>query len=98
MKSTVLALIIGSVASAATAQHSFCGNREEIVRTLEQKYGEKRRGMGLQNAQTVLEIFASDTTGTWTLVVSRTDGSACAVAAGQAWRSDATAALPDSPI
>ena len=85
----VAAIALGLAAvSPATAQQSFCGLRDDIVRALHEKYGEERRGAGLQNAQTIIEIFASEKTGTWTLVVSRTDGSACAVAAGEAWRDD----------
>lgn len=84
----VVAIAVGITASPILAQQSFCGSRDELVRTLHDKYGEERRGAGLQNAQTMIEIFASDKTGTWTLLVSRTDGSACAVAAGQAWRDE----------
>lgn len=73
-------------ASAATAQQGgACAPRDTIVTHLEKKYGETRRGVGLQNRGSVTEIYASAETGTWTIIVTRPDGVACAVAAGEAW-------------
>ncbi|MFN3614512.1 MAG: hypothetical protein ACK4WC_08130, partial [Rubrimonas sp.] len=61
------------------------------------KYGETRRAAGLQNRGSVTEIFASEKTGTWTIIVTRPDGVACAVAAGEAWQQEA-AELAGSPV
>ncbi len=94
---SVFAAAALSVAAApAFAQSSAaCAPRDSIVTHLAKKYGETRRGVGLQNRGSVTEIFASAETGTWTILVTRPDGTACAVAAGEAWLEEvATAALP----
>lgn len=38
---------------------------------------------GLASAGQVVEVFASETTGTWTITVTRPDGTACLVATGE---------------
>jgi hypothetical protein len=80
---------VASAASAQTAGTPMCAPRADIVSQLEKKYGETRRGAGLQNRGAVTEVFASAETGTWTIIVTRPDGTACAVAAGEAWLEEA---------
>lgn len=65
---------------------SVCAPREQIVQRLAEGYGETRQGYGLQNASVVIEIYANAETGTWTIIATRPDGAACAMAAGEAWR------------
>lgn len=74
-----------------------CAPRAELVSQLEKKYGETRRAAGLQSRGSVTEIYASPKTGTWTIIVTRPDGTACAVAAGEAWLEDTTAFLDAAP-
>ncbi|SDZ78049.1 hypothetical protein [Rubrimonas cliftonensis] len=74
-----------------------CAPRDQIVTQLEKKYGETRRGAGLQNRGSVTEVFASSETGTWTILVTRPDGVSCAVAAGEAWLED-VASLETPPV
>lgn len=91
-----LALAFALLAAPALAQQavpqnapqtalSACAPRAAIIAQLEKKYGETRRGAGLQNRGAVTEVFASAATGTWTIIVTRPDGVSCAVAAGEAW-------------
>lgn len=80
----ILAAALALSAGAAQAQQP-CGPRAEIVAQLEQKYGETRRGVGLQNRGAVTEVFASAETGTWTIMVTRPDGVSCLIGAGEAW-------------
>lgn len=84
---TFLALTLAAILSSPVfAQESApCAPRESIVTQLESKYGETRRGAGLQNRGAVTEVFANLETGTWTILVTRPDGVSCAVAAGEAW-------------
>jgi len=99
-----LALAFALLAGPALAQQtaapnapalSACAPRDSIVAQLEKKYGETRRGAGLQNRGAVTEVFASAATGTWTIIVTRPDGVSCAVAAGEAWLEEtALSALP----
>ena len=56
------------------------------MQRLADKYGETRKGYGLQNAKVIVELYASEETGTWTLIATRSDGMSCAMAVGKAWR------------
>lgn len=98
MRLTTLSLLLASLAAPAFAEGNVCGEREIIVRRLQDKYGETRQSMGLQQNNGVVEIFASDASGTWTILVTMPNGMTCLVAAGEAWDGDAQlASNPGSP-
>ncbi len=88
--------LIATSGAPAAAQQPLCGERASLVTQLQQKYGEDRRAVGLQGGRVMLEIFASRETGSWTILFTRPDGVACAMAAGEAWRED-WEAQPDGP-
>lgn len=46
--------------------------------------------MGLQKSQGIVEIYSSETTGSWTILMTRPDGVSCLIAAGQLWEQDVT--------
>lgn len=73
-------LILATQAGFAAPQ---CGKRTLVLDQLGQKYGETRRGMGVAGNNTVMEMFASPTTGSWTIIVTMPDGMSCLVASGQ---------------
>jgi hypothetical protein len=77
----VLMLAAGSV----SAQSAQCGDRARIVERLADGYGETRQSIGLGTNNQVVEVFASEETGTWTITVTRPDGKTCLVASGQAF-------------
>lgn len=84
-------------APQAAAQSVRCVDREQIVETLQNSYGEVRRGVGLQSGGAVLELYVSEGGG-WTLLLTRPDGSACPIMAGEAWEEEASKlALIDTP-
>ena len=56
-----------------------------VTERLATGYGEVRRGMGLAANNSVVEVFASDETGTWTITVTMTNGLTCLVASGEAF-------------
>jgi D-aminopeptidase len=56
-----------------------------VAKALTTKYKEARRIMGVVNAKAVMEIFMSPQ-GTWTVVVTDTNGVACIIAIGQDWQ------------
>lgn len=62
-----------------------CAERHVIVNHLKNKYGEKLAGAGRQNAESMLELYVSEK-GTWTIIITRRDGSSCPVAVGEDWR------------
>lgn len=79
------ALGVPGIAEAQTPQERLCGKRDEVVARLESGYGESRRAYGLQRGDAVVEVFASEATGSWTIIVSSPNGISCLVAAGQNW-------------
>lgn len=78
------AAAIGPPAFAQQAQSS-CGERDRIVASLQQKHGETVTGVGLAGGAAVIELWSSPETGSWTLLMTRPDGRACLMAAGQSW-------------
>ena len=84
-----LAFAIGffllAAASADASGARYCGEREAIVKRLAEGYGESRRSIGLGANDSVMEVFASDETGTWTITVTMPNGTMCLVATGRAF-------------
>jgi hypothetical protein len=70
---------------APTEAQATCADRTQVVSRLEERYGETLQSMGLHQNNSVLEVFASEETGTWTILVTRADGVTCLIAAGQMW-------------
>lgn len=98
MKRTIgsLALLAAAaavlIAGPARAQQSnACAPRAQVVEKLAQKYGETRHSIGLGSNNAVMEVFASQETGTWTITVTTTAGMTCLVASGQAFEALAEA-------
>ncbi len=81
----ILGLWLGAAVSvgAAHAQQMVCAERTDVVDRLARDYGETRQAIGFASASQVVEIFASDETGSWTITVTRPDGITCLMAAGQ---------------
>lgn len=80
---------VTAIATPAAAQSNICGKRDSIVERLQDKYGETRQSMGLQQNNGVLEVFASEASGSWTILVTMPNGMTCLVAAGDAWEANA---------
>ncbi len=78
---TRLAIILALFASPAFAQ-SNCGPRSTLVTALLDTYGETVQGLGMAANGAVMEVFASDKTGTWTVAVTLPNGLVCLVATG----------------
>ena len=90
--SGLIALTSG-VASAQNTQN--CAPREAVVDRLASGYGETRQSMGLGANNHVVEVFASNETGTWTITVTMPNGLTCLVASGQAFEEQAEALPTD---
>lgn len=80
----ILALIALFTPAIAFGQGSSCANRDMIVDRLESKYGESRQSAGLNQNNSMVEVFASTETGTWTIIVTMPNGMSCLMAAGKA--------------
>ena len=62
-----------------------CGPRDVVVERLADGYGETRRSMGLGANNAMIEVFASNETGSWTITLTMPGGMTCLVASGQAF-------------
>jgi hypothetical protein len=89
-----LYIIAASDASAQNARN--CGPRQAVVAKLAEGYGETRQSMGLGANNSVVEVFASQETGTWTITVTTPNGLTCLVASGQSFETLAEALPPKS--
>ncbi len=79
-------------AQAAQPAQTVCFARDSVVAKLVKRYGEARRGGGLGGLGGPLaffEIWASDVTGSWTILKTTPDGLACIIAVGNGWHDDA---------
>ena len=56
-------------------------------------YGETRQSTGLGAQGAVMEVFASQTSGSWTITVTLPDGLTCLIASGQAFEAMAAPLL-----
>lgn len=86
---TIIAALVSTVMTAPIAQAQTtsrnCAPREVVVQRLADKYGESRKSIGIGQQGTVMETFASEDTGTWTITVTMPTGVTCLVASGQSF-------------
>jgi hypothetical protein len=93
MSTTIRELSLASIIAAAVIATSVspsnaaspCGRHEEITKVLTSKYQETRRILGVINTRNVMEIFLSPQ-GTWTVLLTDTNGMSCITASGEAWQ------------
>ncbi|WP_170562756.1 hypothetical protein [Ruegeria atlantica] len=88
MQKTLLKMTMGLGIMALAAQQAHartCAPREEVIKRLTETYGERRQGIGIARRGAVMEVFASDHSGSWTITVTLPDGTTCLVASGQAY-------------
>ncbi|MGV6805169.1 MAG: hypothetical protein ACWA49_13285 [Ruegeria sp.] len=88
--------IMALAAQQVQAQSPNCAPRPDVLQRLAETYGETRRGIGVARQGSVMEVFASDDTGTWTITVTLPDGLTCLVAAGEAYEALAEALPPNT--
>lgn len=86
MTHPMLALSLGFGGVILATQIAFsnpqCGSRDQVTTLLADRYGETRRAVGLAGQAAVMELFASEATGTWTITFTLPDGQMCLVASG----------------
>lgn len=83
MKLVYAALLLAIAAPAGAS--SLCYPRETLTKILKRDYGESREAMGLVADHSVMEIWRSEGTGSWSVVVTNPDGKSCIIATGDAW-------------
>lgn len=92
MRVLILASLLAACAipTQSDAQQP-CGNRADIVAKLSDRYGESRVGSGLLNPTTLIEVFRSSETGSWTIIRTNQSGVSCIMAVGQSWEESSPA-------
>jgi hypothetical protein len=94
LKLSLLARVVVGLALLAWTPHAqaegrqACAQRDKVIKKLEEKFGETLRSLGMHEDKAVIEIYSSEKTGTWTILVTRPDGTSCLLAAGQRWEQD----------
>jgi hypothetical protein len=84
--------LLACTPNAEARETGACAARGEVIAKLAQRFGETLRSIGLQRAEGVVEVYASERTGTWTILVTRPDGMSCLLAAGELWEEEPTRA------
>ena len=79
------AVLFGMAATGPPAHAASCGDRETVINRLETQFSEHLVGGGLQSVQSVVEVWASQETGTFTVLVTNTQGISCVVSTGSNW-------------
>lgn len=92
---TMTAAIFLSTTTDLSAQNrtNNCAPRDAVIERLSEGYGETRQSIGLGANNAMVEVFASDETGSWTITVTAPGGLTCLVASGQSFE-EVTDALP----
>lgn len=95
-----LALGVEGVGLSPAEAQQQCADRALVIEHLADTYGESRQSIGLGTNNSVIEVFASEETGTWTITVTNPSGLTCLVASGQAFEdvSDEITPMKATPI
>ena len=83
---TLLVALI-TLQGAPVAAQGLCGDRDTMVRKLDEKYGEVRRGFGVAGG-VLIEVWASEATGAFTILQTYTTGVGCVVIVGRQWQDE----------
>jgi hypothetical protein len=81
----LLGVTVTAAAPALADEQLPCTQFTHLAGFLAQTYGEKPVSAGLQANGQLLQIFASNDTGSWTAVTTSPAGLACVVAMGRYW-------------
>jgi hypothetical protein len=73
-----------AISAFPVAAQALCGDRDEIIKHLNQGYEEAPTGMGIAANGGVLELLTSDG-GSWSILITMPNGGSCIVATGDAW-------------
>ncbi|MCX7286071.1 MAG: hypothetical protein NTW20_00520 [Rhodobacterales bacterium] len=97
MTHPIFALSLGFGGVILATQIAFsapqCDTREAVTALLADRFGETRRAIGLAGDAAVMEVFASEVTGTWSITVTLPDGRMCLMASGSGYEA-VTEGLP----
>jgi hypothetical protein len=81
-------VLFGMAATAPPAFAANCALRDVVVERLESQFSERLTAGGLQASRansSLIEVWTSKDTGTFTVIVTNPQGISCVVAAGTDW-------------
>jgi hypothetical protein len=86
MTQPFLALSLGFGGVILATQIAFsdplCDTRAMVTALLADSYGETRLAIGIAGDAAVMELFAAEATGTWSITLALPDGRMCLMASG----------------
>ena len=85
LAAALLAVTSATGAIAEGNESMPCGDRDEMLSHLSQKYSEKTVALGLATNGSVVEVLSSKTGGSFTIVYTMPNGLTCLMAAGSNW-------------
>lgn len=80
----LIALAILALWFTAAAAMAYCGQREEIIATLQQRYTEAQIGAGVSGGY-LIELWVAEDGGTFSILRTHPSGVACVTVAGEHW-------------
>lgn len=91
-KPFVLAALLLSVPATSQARIAdvSCDDRSRLTETLSGTMGAERRGAGLRDPETMLEVWVTPHSGDWLIVQHYAGGTSCIVAMGEHWEAAQT--------
>ncbi len=82
----ISSLMVMGVALSGQAQAAhlsgFCADHDEAVKRLQQRYGERQIAVGLTSGGTILEVLATRTGSSWSVLITNPNGRSCLVVFG----------------
>ena len=85
MRSFAIASALVGATTVSAAAMPQCGDRDHVIASLSGKFPEQHIASGFQSSAGLMEIWASDSDGTWTILLTKPDGQTCVVASGTHW-------------
>lgn len=74
-----------AIPATMAAADLICAEREALLASLSKEFKEAPKELGLANNGALVELLTSRDGSTWTMLMTRPDGTACVIAAGEAW-------------
>lgn len=89
--------VVGATGLASSAQAMSCAMRDTVVERLSSVYSEQLTAGGLQtsaSSQSMVEVWSSPETGTFTVMMTNASGVSCIMASGTNWFLDEITSPP----
>ena len=83
---TSLALTLSYMPARATHDRPMCNTRSTIIQDIAEQHGESLKTSGASYDGSLLEVFANDETGTFTIILTRNGITGCIALDGDAYR------------